>query len=441
MVFFISASKTALALLALPLLSLHAEPRTCDITGVEACTIDSLTASTNDEGIVISPNGNTRCAFDDYTDPVSNFTSRSKYFFQVFPAKNHNTKKLLLYFQGGGACVDELTCNFALQCQLGSNALISTKASVEITGIVNRSLGNNVFNDFNIVYLPYCTGDLFVGNKYVEPLESVYNQALGNKQCLGQNHGMHLNGYNNTMAVLHWALANYQNLDQIVIGGYSAGSLGAQLWSTYVANAWKVKTKGITYQVLADSYVGVFPETMKPASSLIKYYNGCQLLGFPNVIASACEAETATAIEMVLSLMTETPLSEWLFINSIADKTQRGFYELVLSGIAGYPFKEVLPADDFYSNMTEILNTYAQSMNVGRYNVYGDVHVWLTKNEYQSVQDMDGRLLGDVLRKWLTPILHRPSDSFYLLPQVPEEVGNDNALIHDGNRNATNPYE
>ncbi|GMF42813.1 unnamed protein product [Phytophthora lilii] len=200
---------------------------------------------------------------------------------------------------------------------------------------MNRTLDGNVFNDYNIVYLPYCTGDLFVGNKYLEPYESVYSQALGNKQCLGQDQGMHMNGYNNTMAVLKWALENYPEPEQLVVGGYSAGSLAAQMWSAYVANTWGVEAKSTKFQVLADSYVGVFPEYKVAAGELINFYGGCGLVGFPDNMVAECEAQTATAVEMVSSLMKEAPSAKWLFIDSIADKTQRKFYQLVLLGIAG----------------------------------------------------------------------------------------------------------
>ncbi|EGZ12876.1 hypothetical protein PHYSODRAFT_511024 [Phytophthora sojae] len=402
MVSVIQATKAAIALLALPVLATQAGTSTCEVTDSDACAIDSLAASTDDGSVLIYPGGDTRCAFDDYTDSVTTFASNSTYFFQVFPAAEASKKKLLLFFQGGGACVDKYTCDFALQCQLGASSLITTKASVTDSGIMNRTLDGNVFNDYNIVYLPYCTGDLFVGNKYLEPYESVYNQALGNKQCLGQDQGMYMNGYNNTMAVLKWALANYPDPEQLVIGGYSAGSLGAQMWSAYVAKTWGVESKGTKFQVLADSYVGVFPEHKTPASELINYYGGCGLVGFPDSMAAECEAETATVIEMVSSLMNEAPSAEWLFIDSIADKTQRKFYELVLLGIAGYPFTNLLPADEFYGNMTEILDAYSAFMNVTRFNIDSDQHVWLTGNTYESAVDLEDQLLGDVLFAWLS---------------------------------------
>jgi hypothetical protein len=402
MVSFTQATKTALALLAIPVLAAQAGSSTCEVSDANDCAVDSLTASDDDGSVLIYPGGDTRCAFDEYTDSVTTFSSDPTYFFQVFPAANQDKKKLLLFFQGGGACVDKYTCDFALQCQLGASSLITTKASVTDTGIMNRTLDGNVFDDYNIVYLPYCTGDLFVGNKYLEPYESVYNQALGNQQCLGQNQGMYMNGYNNTMAVLKWALANYPDPEQLVVGGYSAGSLAAQMWSAYVANTWEVQSKSTKFQVLADSYVGVFPEYKVPASELINYYGGCDLVGFPEAMVAECEAQTATAVDMVGSLMKEAPDGEWLFIDSISDHTQRKFYELVLLGIAGYPFTTLLPADEFYGNMTEILDTYSAFMNVTRFNIDSDQHVWLTGDTYASAEDMQGQLLGDVLAAWLS---------------------------------------
>ncbi|KAL3663436.1 hypothetical protein V7S43_011841 [Phytophthora oleae] len=401
MVFFTQPTKPLLAFLAFPVLATQAGTNSCEVTDANACAIDSLTASNDDSSVLIYPGGDTRCAFDDYTDTVTTFASNSTYFFQVFPAANQDKKKLLLFFQGGGACVDKYTCDFALQCQLGSSALITTQASVTDTGIMNRTLDGNVFNDYNIVYLPYCTGDLFVGNKYLEPYESVYNQALGNKQCMGQNQGMYMNGYNNTMAVLKWALENYPDPEQIVVGGYSAGSLAAQMWSAYVANTWEVESKSTKFQVLADSYVGVFPEYKTPASGLINYYGGCGLVDFPDAMAAECEAETATVIEMITSLMNEAPSAKWLFIDSISDHTQRRFYELVLLGIAGYPFTTLLPADEFYGNMTEILDAYSLVMNVTRFNIDSDQHVWLTGNDYSSAEDLEGAYLGNILSSWL----------------------------------------
>ncbi|KAG6612088.1 uncharacterized protein IUM83_14939 [Phytophthora cinnamomi] len=396
-------SRIAVALLALPALVVHAaDSNSCTFGPSEKCGVDSLTASATDGSVLIYPGGNTRCAFDDYKDNTTTFESGSTYFFQVFPNEKKDRSKVLLYFQGGGACVDKFTCNFALQCQLGANPLVRPIAKVDNSGIMARGAAGNPFNDWNIVFLPYCTGDLFVGNTKIEASESPYNQALGNKQCLGQNRSMHLNGYNNAKAVLDWALENFPNPEQLVIGGYSAGSLGAQLWSAKVAKMWEVEQKGTKFQVLADSYVGVFPEYKTSASSLVNYFGGCDVdLGFPASLTEKCKASTATATEMVDSLIQEAPKSEWLFIDSTGDATQRKFYELARLGIAGYPFTTLLDAGEFFGNLTQILDSHAKLTSVTRFNINGEQHVWLMSPGYATAKSVDGAVLGDVLCGWL----------------------------------------
>ncbi|KAE9029568.1 hypothetical protein PR002_g10107 [Phytophthora rubi] len=153
--------RTAAALLA-AVIVVTSVPRTtaesiCTLSGSESCAVESLTPSDDDGSVLIYPGGNTRCAFDDYSD--STFTSNSTYFFQVFPNANLDKSNLMIFFQGGGACTDEETCSFGLQCSLGASAILTTVATSSSAGVLNRSISDNMFKDWNIVFVPYCTGD------------------------------------------------------------------------------------------------------------------------------------------------------------------------------------------------------------------------------------------------------------------------------------------
>ncbi|KAE8969708.1 hypothetical protein PR003_g28455 [Phytophthora rubi] len=86
------------------------------------------------------------------------------------------------------------------------------------------------------------------------------NPSLGDQQCLGHNRSIHLNDYNNAKAVLTWATKTFPDPEQPVIGGCSAGSLHAKIWSAKAAKMWEVEQKVTKFQVLTDSYTGVFPE-------------------------------------------------------------------------------------------------------------------------------------------------------------------------------------
>ncbi|KAF1776084.1 Alpha/Beta hydrolase fold [Phytophthora cactorum] len=388
-------SKFVVTLLTLP--ALVANAADCKLGPSEKCAVDSL-QTPGDDVVLLFTLVVTRAVLLT-TTPTTPRRSRQV---RLFPNQKQDKSKVLLYFQGGGACVDKDTCNFALQCQLGAHSLITTTAKVDNSGIMDRGGDGNPFKDWNVVFLPYCTGDLFVGNTQLEASESAYNQALGNKQCLGQNRSMHLSGYNNAKAVLDWALENFPDPKQLVVGGYSAGSLSAQLWSAKIADMWQVEQKSTKFQVLADSYVGVFPEHKAAASSLVNFYGGCDVdLHFPESLAAECKAGTASATALVDALIKDTPKSEWLFIDSTADRTQRKFYELVRLGIAGYPFTTLLDAGEFYGNLTQILDSHAQLTSVTRFNIDSEQHVWLKSAGYATATSVDGAVLGNVLSEWL----------------------------------------
>ncbi|KAI9995853.1 hypothetical protein PInf_012921 [Phytophthora infestans] len=163
----------------------------CTLSDSEMCAVDTLTPSDDDGSVLIYPGGNTRCAFDDYTDSATTFSTNSTYFFQVFPNGGSDKSKLIIFFQGGGACTDEVTCSFGLQCSLGASATLSTVATSSSAGVLNHSISDNTFKDWNIVFVPYCTGDVHAGNRILEPYESSIAEALGEPQCLGLNYTMY----------------------------------------------------------------------------------------------------------------------------------------------------------------------------------------------------------------------------------------------------------
>ncbi|KAG6609232.1 Carbohydrate esterase [Phytophthora cinnamomi] len=404
--FRLATSTAAAVLLAsaatLTCVPLAAAESICTLSDSEACSVDSLTPSDDDGSVLIYPGGNTRCAFDDYTDSVTTFSTNSTYFFQVFPNTEADKSKLMIFFQGGGACADEDTCAFGLQCSLGASATFTTAATSSSAGVLDRSLADNMFKDWNIVFIPYCTGDIHIGNRVTAAYESGIEVLLGNTQCLGLDYAMHMNGYNNTMAVLDWALENFPEVDDLIVGGESAGSLGAQVHSAKIAEMWDVKAKGTQFSVLADSYVGVVPKD-HPAAELLVYYGACTNdFGLAEDIVAACEAGTATTIEMIEALLQAQPEGNWLFIDSKGDKTQRYFYALVDEGILGYPFSDLISEEYFFSNMSAILSAYQTvSSRITTFYVEGTKHVFLADSNFTSYESDEGLLLGDVINAWL----------------------------------------
>ncbi|KAF1313506.1 Gpi-anchored leucine-rich lipoprotein, partial [Globisporangium splendens] len=383
----------------------------CTLSADNQCAADSLTPSTLDESVLIYPGGKTRCAFDDFTDPAGNFNTSKTFFFQVFPNKAQDKSKLLLYFQGGGACSGADTCGFSLQCSLGASHTFNPNAEPGSSGALNRTNSDNLFKDWNIVHIPYCTGDLHIGNATQSVPEGVFEAFLNQSQCRKQNMTTYLNGFENTQSALKWALANYPNPEHLIIGGSSAGSLAAQALSTHVANLWKVEGSSIRYSMLGDSYVGVLPDDEKPSSVVLDYFGACDVdLSLPADVVTACKNHSMGVVELMSSLIKEVPYSDWLFIDSKADRTQRLFYELLKQGILGYPFTNLISPADFFGNMTTMINAYKTvSSRISTFFVEGEKHVFLYYEGYGATVSDTGVLLGEYLTTWLLP--HNATDS------------------------------
>ncbi|GLE06365.1 hypothetical protein PINS_up015612 [Pythium insidiosum] len=380
----------------------------CKVSTDNACPVDKLPLSQTDRSSLVYPGGKTRCAFDDWLPRAgTNYSTNSTFFFQVFPNEKQDKRKVLLFLQGGGACVDNYTCNFALQCSSSDSTFVPNARALS-AGILNRSDPDNVFNDWNIVHIPYCTGDIHVGNRTLPSTETGIEAVLNRPVCLKQNQTMHLNGFNNADAAFQWARTNFPDPEHLVLGGASAGSLGAQLLAKYVGDLWGVnaknRSKPMRYSVLADSYVGVVPEN-KPAGMLINYLGACgldfRLEGNRTAeLIDKCRNDKLTAVEFISTLIDETPTSDWLFVDSKADRTQRFFYELFRQGVFGFPFKDLISPEAFFANMTAILDVYRkESSRVVTFLVEGEQHVFLSRNDWTKTPRAEtNQTLGAVMR-------------------------------------------
>jgi len=132
-------------------------------------------------------------------------------------------------------------------------------------GIYDNTNVLNSFNDYTIVHILYCSGDLHIGD--------VTRNYSYNGNTVIQS------GYNNTLATIRWVVGQIGNntgqlspiFSKLVILGSSAGSLAAQLWSDFLLNTFKYKSAA----VISDSFAGILPDyqgTKKKIISFICHY-------------------------------------------------------------------------------------------------------------------------------------------------------------------------
>ncbi len=159
--------------------------------------------------------------------------------FSIFTRKG-KSDNLIIHFAGGGACWDSLTCASPINLmsvfdgdskQIKSFYIPQIFRAIPklITGLLNNETESNPFKDWNVVYIPYCTGDLHIGN-----ITNTYSYD-------GKKFEIHHNGRNNSLAALEWAFKNFENPGKILVSGESAGAYASAFWAPVVASHYEDK--------------------------------------------------------------------------------------------------------------------------------------------------------------------------------------------------------
>jgi hypothetical protein len=135
-----------------------------------------------------------------------------------FFVRGGTVNKLVILFDGGGACWDATTCSIADQ-------IFSPTADEELPepgdGIGDKTDDENPFRDWYQVFIPYCTGDIHWGDS-----DTTY-QPEGDAPEITIHH----RGQTNTRAVLDWVYENFSAPERIFVTGVSAGAYGSIGWA------------------------------------------------------------------------------------------------------------------------------------------------------------------------------------------------------------------
>lgn len=159
--------------------------------------------------------------------------------YTFFVKRKANTSNLTLTFEGGGACWDYDSCSRDLISTGIKNIFTGNKDRSSIlvsTGFKNNSplsslllvFGSAINRDFDPwlknrtqkwtkVYMPYCTGDVFIGTK-----TKVYTDPDSDKKLV-----VHHKGAVNILQTTAWIKDNLEQPKQMMSTGYSAGGIAS----------------------------------------------------------------------------------------------------------------------------------------------------------------------------------------------------------------------
>jgi len=157
----------------------------------------------------------------------------------MYFAKKGTSNNVLMYYQGGGACWDAVSCFTVPGGTCSRTADASDSPALTATGYANYANPANPFHDWNVVFVSYCTCDVHWG-------EADHQYPLAGT-------ALH-RGRVNAAVAEKWAREHFVDPERVFVTGSSAGSYGAIMNAYFLMkNVWP----NADFSVLGDAGVGV----------------------------------------------------------------------------------------------------------------------------------------------------------------------------------------
>lgn len=237
--------------------------------------------------------------------------------------------RVVFFLEGGGACFSAETCapgQSATSTPNLANGLPDqpgTTGHPADTGLLDLSNPDNPLAGASVVYVPYCTGDLHLGDT---------THDYGNGVVIQHK------GRTNADAALDTLAQDFPDAEQVIVYGQSAGSAGAPLYG------------GLAHDLLPDAKITVLADASAayPADPTITTVIG-GLWGIfdqlPNWPETAGDPPTDWNLPgLLIQTSQHVPGVELATINTADDQTQRRFADLI--GLSGTPLVQLIDGNN-----------------------------------------------------------------------------------------------
>ena len=278
--------------------------------------------------------------------------------FSFFHREGTDSRRPLVYFEGGGACWDWVSCSGLFDSSVEADEL------TDFSGIFDRENPRNPFRSFEIVFIPYCTGDVHFGTKQAGMVP-----ALTTPQKFV--------GYFNMKTYIGRIVPTYKDrVSKVVIAGSSAGGFGAALNFSMVQDAFG----DIPVTVLDDSGPP-FDDQYMPVCMQKRWRDAW---GLNDAMPPDCEecfqADGGGMLHLTDFLERKHPNAKIGLISSMQDEVIRLFYSVGLQDCANYdtadPVAVVLlqidpnsyfPAQQYTDGLNALRSTYMPTGRMASY--------------------------------------------------------------------------
>jgi hypothetical protein len=306
-------------------------------------------------------------AWESITAPADCMCSDGSTF--TFHVRQGDPTKVLFFMEGGGACFSAETCAPESETFKRTSLLPEDLAAGTGTGIWDDDNPENPFAGWSVVYVPYCTGDVHIGNATTD---------------YGSGVVVEHKGYVNGTAAVSEMAERFPSATQIVVAGESGGSVPSPLYAGIVADRYP----DARITVLADGS-GAYPDI--PAINGVIGANWGTLDAVPSwPVNEGMTVENWSFPGLFIQAGTHAPNIVFARHDYAFDRTQVFF-----AGLAG------IPADDLVSLIdANEVQIETAGVNLWSYISPGDDHTVLHRDAFYT-QTVEGVRLVD----WVTSLV------------------------------------
>jgi hypothetical protein len=272
---------------------------------------------------------------------------------------NPASRKLLIFMEGGGACFNDISCKQNPDTWPPNDT--SLNKSLTRNWIASRTSEDSPFKDWNLVFIPYCSGDLHTG--------SSMSGYLGQPQT----------GFLNYKRDLTEIVARFPNvLDQVVLAGSSAGGFGVAWNWLYTQDAFG----SVPVYALDDSGPPMGPD----------YLSECQqqrygtLWGWAGNVHPACTNCDVAAGNVVRPLLDaafmRTPSTRFGLLSYDEDGTIKSFFAFGTDNCSNWDSLQppAYPTGKYPMGLADLRQVWSSYPQVAMYVVTGGSHTFLGSN-------------------------------------------------------------
>ncbi len=285
--------------------------------------------------------------------------------------------KLVLYFKGGGACFNTASCAVTAPLMLTGTDAIADNPE----GILDFGRDDNPLEDYNVVYFPYCTGDIHSGAAPATEVEGVSDP-------------WDFVGRDNVLAALDRVGPTFPTPEQLAVIGTSAGGLGALANYPSIAEGWP-STPTV---VLDDSGLIFRDEYLRPC--LQQQMREVWGLGESLPPCPECDNADGGGLSQLYVWLAETyPETQFGLIGANRDEIIRVFFGFGNDECADTFGLPDLGAERLTEALTD-LQAEVLAGNFATYIVDGETHTWTTTKLFYTATSG-----GVAMRDWVDQFL------------------------------------